>query len=302
MAMMEQLRAQKRSSPWDFEARAACLLAPSHSGKTHAVYHAYSKNHLVPQSRASGEFDATVSDEVIRRLQKKVLYVTVPSEHLGAFASSLLRATGDLMPDRGSVDARIARGRAQMEALGVELLVLGSFDNLTKQADATSARYADRTQATLRIMLEEGMPMVFVGTPSARSSILNEEQLSHRIDFIDFSPLRAPEDLREVQFYLAALDELMQADGIFPEPSKLALFTNKMIRAGRGRYGIISNLVRDAAILSSNEGGHKILERHLAQAVESYHQRTPLLSATPSDDLVKFNPFRVTAGVLPDEN
>jgi hypothetical protein len=291
MAMMEQLREQKRKLPWGYEARAAHVLAPSQSGKSHAVYHNYWHNFLLPQCRQSGEFDPDVSDLTIKKLQRKVIYCRVSSEYIGSFATAFLTATGDPTPTKGSVDDRIDRGETQMDALGSELLVLESFDNLTRAQSAQSEREADRTQARVRLMLEKGMPILFVGVPTARFSILNEEQLAHRIDEVTWDPLKDPDDVEECAGYIQGLDLLMARDQIFSRESDLTDYFDPLFAAGRRRYGVTSNLVRDAAISASREKISHIQERHLSDAVVSYLERTPRKSAIASDDLSDINPF-----------
>jgi hypothetical protein len=172
---------------------------------------------------------------MIIKLQRKVIYVKIPSEYIGSLALALLKALGDPSPSKGTVDDRLERAETQMASFKSELLILDSFDNLTRASDAKSAREADRTQARLRLILERGMPMLFVGVPIVRDSILNEEQLAHRIDEVNFDKLRDPDDAEEYLGYLTGLDLLMMHHEIFSKSSDLTEHFTPLFKACRGR-------------------------------------------------------------------
>ncbi len=301
MQMVEQLREQKRKLPWGVEARAACLLAPSHSGKSQAANHMHFDRFLLPQLRQSGEYDADVSNDNIKKLQRKVIYVRIPSEYDGAFAAELLIALGDPKPWKGSVDERIRRALTIMISLGSEILILDSVDNLTRLRDSDSEKKADQTRGRMRFIIERGMPVLFIGTPSARESLFKETQLVHREQEIKFDRLTFPKDEIEYCEYLMGTDLLMVENGIFGDLSDLVAYHEQLFIGSRNRFGVTSIIIMDAAILASAKNCPRIEEQHLAEAVQTYMERTPPDPWTP--DGCDINPFtrkRVTSKVSRD--
>ncbi|TAZ35366.1 hypothetical protein ELH80_13785 [Rhizobium ruizarguesonis] len=284
MRVLEELREQKRLARWDTEARAAYLLAPSQSGKTHTVSRNYFENFVVPQFRAASGFGHDVSDEDAKKLQKLVLYVKIPARpHLGAFAAALLDALGDPRPWRGAPYERLHRALTQMREAGVELIIFDNFDHLSKSHTKDLEGEASRIQDILKEMIENGWPIVFVGLPSAKRSILRQIQIGHRMDEIYFGPFKSPE--QEFVEYLSCLDLLMINDGIMDESSN---FENphiyrRLLISSAGQLGVLSNTVRYATKLASAEKAAHVAVRHLAQAVNDYAMRLKICKYNPFD-------------------
>jgi hypothetical protein len=290
MLLMEEMREQKRIARWDTEARAAYLVAPSQSGKTHTVSINYFENFVIPQFRMIADVDPKVPDQDVKRLQKLVLYVKIPARpHLGAFASALLSAMDDPFPFRGSPYERLNRALTQMRAAGVELIIFDNFDHLSKFHTKDLEGEASRIQDILKEMIENGWPMVFVGLPSARRSTLRQIQLEHRMDEIYFGPFRTAD--QEFVEYLSCLDILMIDKGIFDESS---FFENpaiyqRLLISSSGQLGVLSNTVRYAAKLASAEYAPRISTDHLSRAVQGYALKL---------NVCDHNPFSVGATAL----
>jgi hypothetical protein len=291
MRVMEKMREHKRKLPWGVEARGAHLLAPSHSGKTHAVYTNHFQTYILPECRKSGRFALDVPADDIKRLQTLVAFARIPSAYDGAVVASLLEALGDPRPYKGSVDERFDRAFTIMSSQSRELLVLDSFDNLNRAGDIVSERKADATRGRLRTLIERGMPILFLGIPSARDSILKESQLTHRSDEVEFAPLTLPKDELEYGLYLTALDLLMVHHGIFAEESDLTKYFYQLFVGSRNRLGVTSLITMKAAISASAEKRPHIQERHLSDAVVSYIESTPRDFWVPADLLHDINPF-----------
>jgi len=284
MLMMQELREQKGNKRWDTEARAAYLLAPSQSGKSHTVGYNYFDTFIVPEFRAKANVDPAVSDADVKLLQKLVLYVKVPARpHLGAFAAAILEALGDPHPWKDAPYERLARALTQLEEAGVELLIFDNFDHLTKAHTRDLQGEASRIQDILKEMIEKGWPMVFVGLPSAKKSILSEIQIGHRMDEIYFGPFATAE--KEFVEYLSSLDILMLDSGIFDEgfPFEDPRVFNRLLVACAGQLGIASNTIRCAAKLASAEKKPKLSINHLSTAVRTYNLRLKVCDYNPFD-------------------
>lgn len=274
MLFMEDLREWKRLSDWRTEAPGAFLLAPSQSGKTHTVTTGYNDRYLLPELRASDRYSAHVPDDHILKLQKQVVYVKLPAKpQLGATATAILKALEHTDPHKGTVGQRLHYVETLLANGKVELLILDSYDHLTKTTNKRTEAEATETQDTLKLLMEQGTPMLFVGLPDAKDDILGDKQLKHRMFEIEFSPLSPEneEDIESFTNYLKELDILMCCNGIFPDSSDL--FEEKtrtnLFFSCRGQYGVLSNIVRDAAILSSSRGGRRIEVEHLKAAVDT---------------------------------
>lgn len=284
MEMMESMREQKRLSSWDLEAPAAYLTAPSQSGKSHTVSIAYFEKYVVPQFRAENCLGPEFSNSELKRLQKKVLYVKIPAKpSLGAFAAALLEAMHDTKPWNGGPYERLNRAYTQMKELGVELLILDNFDHLAKVHTRTLQEEATRLQDTIKEMIEKGWPVVFVGLPSANTTILNQLQIAHRVEEIYFGPFRTPEE--EFVEYVGCLDILMVEHGIFDKESDLAdpAIYRRLLISSVGQLGILSNTVRQAAKLASAQRLPRITVDHLKIAVRTYPMRLKLCAYNPFD-------------------
>ncbi len=275
MKYMDKLRSAKRASRWDTEALGAHLLSASHCGKSHIVNKMYFSHHILPELRRSGEFPESVPDDQVKRLQKKYLYVKVPPKAtLGDFGTKLLVALDDGTPQiKGeNVLDRIRRAEQVMQSAGTELLVLDNFDQLTKKADAESQKQATDIQDTVKSMMEHGLPIVFTGLYYARNAILKNMQLKNRAKSLDIMPLRLDRDRDEFRKFLVGLELLMLETGILDEESGLAedYALLRLYYASQGRLGVLSNIVRDAAILASERKSSRIEVPDLVQSIDEY--------------------------------
>ncbi|ULJ73014.1 TniB family NTP-binding protein [Rhizobium gallicum] len=288
MEYMNELRVAKRHSRWDTEATGAHLLAPSHCGKSHIINKMYFSRFILPELRQSGEYGPDVPDSVIKRLQKKFLYLKVPSKPtLGDFGTSFLVALDDPFPSKKeNVLDRIRRAEDIMGGFGTELIALDNFDQLTKKADRQSMKEASQVQDVVKTMLEHGFPIVFTGLYNAKEVILQNMQLKNRVKGLNIMPLRLEKDAEELYRFLAGLELLMLEHKIFDEPTGLCeeYVVLRLYYSSQGRIGILANIVRDAAKLASTERCKRIELRHISIAVDEY----PV-----ANKICRYNPFSV---------
>ncbi|QIO43094.1 hypothetical protein HA464_03250 [Rhizobium leguminosarum bv. trifolii] len=288
MDVMDELREAKRNSRWDTESTGAHLLAPSHCGKSHIVNKMYFSQRILPELRRSGQYAPDVSDGVIKKLQKKFLYFKVPEKpNVGDFGMNFLRALGDpFAGKRENVLERIRRGEDIMGALGTELLALDNFDQLSKGRDRQTILEASEVQDVVKNMIERGIPIVFVGLYNAKKTILQNMQLKNRVQRLDIMPLRLDKDAEELYRFVAGLEILMVENEIFDEPSGLCneYVIVRLYYASQGRLGILANIIRDAAKLSSSRRRSCIDPSDLVAAVQKY----PL-----ENKICRYNPFSI---------
>lgn len=288
MDYLNDLREAKRNSRWDTEARGAHLLGPSHCGKSHIVNKIYFSHFVLPELRSSGEYDPSVSDGQIKKLQKKYLYLKVPEKpNLGDFGTSFLKSLGDPFAEKhDNVLSRIGRAEDIMNALGTELIALDNFDQLTKVRDRKTVEQASAVQEVVKNLLEKGFPIVFVGLYNARKTILQNMQLKNRSRELDILPLRWIKDAEEFYRYLAGLELLMLENVIFDKPSGLCdeYVAVRLYYASQGRLGVLSNIVAFAALIASKDRRPRIQIADLSAAVNQYSLKIKIC---------RYNPFLV---------
>jgi hypothetical protein len=292
IAKMEEMRAEKRRNRWCTEASGAYILQKSHSGKSHTVNNAYFYQHVIPECRAAGTWADELKDEEIKRLQKKVLYFKAPSKpNLGAFGTDLLKSVhSNTFPK--NVWERISLARDLMLNGGLELFILDSFDHLTrKHDDAKTRKEASQVQDVLKTLLEYGIPIVFVGLPSAESVLTKQYQLAHRVDKIGFDRIDWHSDLEEFRTYVGWINEYMVAFGIFDDYADLESedILRCLFYSCRRQYGILSNILREAAKIGSGARAKRMDLDHLIIATDQY---------VVGKKIRPVNPFRVSNFVL----
>jgi hypothetical protein len=270
---MEEMRAEKRRNRWDSEASGAYILQKSQSGKSHTVNNAYFYKHVIPQCRATGTWAEDLKDEEIKRLQRNVLYFkTPPKPNLGAFGTDLLKSLhSNKFP--ANVWEKISLARDLMRNGGLELFILDSFDHLTrKHDDAKTQNEASQVQDALKTVLEYGIPILFVGLPSAESTLTKQFQVAHRVDKIAFDRIDWHTDFEEFRTYVAWINEYMVSSGIFDDYADLESddILQRLFYGCRRQYGILSNILREAAKIGSAARAKRLDVNHLSLAFDQY--------------------------------
>lgn len=286
-ASMEELRVEHRNNGRFTEASGRYILQKSQSGKSHTANIAYFSQIVIPQARQSGIYADELSDDEIRLLQKEVVYFKVPPKpNLGAFGTSLLkRLQSDYIPK--NVWERIELACELMLNGGNELFIVDSFDHLTKKdLDHKTRVEASLVQDALKTMLEYGIPILFIGLPSAEDTIVKQFQLNHRVDKIDFERIRWPQDKEEFKTYVAFLNEYMIQYGIFEDYAEIEddEVLVRLFYCCRRQYGVLSNLIRDAAKIGSAAKSRRLELAHLSLAVDKTTVRKRIRNLNPFED------------------
>lgn len=95
-----------------------------------------------------------------------VLRVELPGQpRANVIAEQLLVALGDPLPKEGSGEFRLERAKKLFRACGVSLIIIDEIQHLTDNLDDRTRNIA---ADTLKNLMNVGIPVVFIGLPSAR--------------------------------------------------------------------------------------------------------------------------------------
>lgn len=107
-----------------------------------------------------------------------VLRVELPSHpRTNVIAEQLLEQLGDPFASKGSGELRMERAKKLIRKCGVGLIIFDEIQHLTDNLDA---RTRDAAADTLKNLMSIGVPVVFIGLPTARSYFVKNQQLGRR--------------------------------------------------------------------------------------------------------------------------
>lgn len=293
--MFEKLRLRKVGSPRS-EQTAALLFAESQSGKSTTV-RLYIEKEIIAECLRREIF--TVSDgltmEKMVEKQPLALYVKLSGNiTMSKLLTDLLHALGDLTPSEGAIPSRKLRLFKLLNSQGVEIIFIDEAQHLKGSAFAgTSSKAEDATevQNTLKNIITNGWPIVFVGTQEA-AKVVFERQIGLRTEKpIEYGPLKVGNDGDELEFikFCAILGGKLAEHEVLPFPANLLandIAADLMIASG-GRYGVACDIVLRAVEEAYELETFKLNREIFERVVEDFSLRNKVCSYNPFSREVK---------------
>ena len=196
-----------------------------------------------------------------------VLRVELPGQpRANVIAEQLLVALGDPLPKEGSGEFRLERAKKLFRACGVSLIIIDEIQHLTDNLDDRTRNIA---ADTLKNLMNVGIPVVFIGLPSARSYFVRNQQLGRRCTpKIRLSPftLGTDKDRREFMTMLKSLHLLLPLAG----PSALIDpdCTQLLYLASHGLLGQLTQLTEAALRIALTHKDGQLTREHFRIAFE----------------------------------
>jgi hypothetical protein len=292
--VFDALRETKRKAPFQPK-RWSSIFAPTGSGKSTAI-RMYLENVVSKEAVKRGLFPADMHPFEIAAKQKIVLHITLDGvTNIKSLMQVIMAAMGG--PTKGTKSDLTRLVYEHLREPMVELLIIDELQHLLpkKDKDKRPDDPGDEPTAitdTLKSMLAVGcVPMVFVGIEDARHVIFNSKQLSGRnVQHIDYSRLdwTIPAERALFVTYCANVGLKLKQHHLFEQPSNFAVgdIPPCLHATSEGRFGMVSRIVEQAALIAADEGASQVQREHLEKAVDVW--------AIPTK-LIDYNPFR--AGV-----
>jgi type II secretory pathway predicted ATPase ExeA len=196
-----------------------------------------------------------------------IVRIELPGQpRANVIAEQLLTVMGDPLPDEGSAEHRMERVRRLMIACGVILIIIDEVQHITDNLDA---RQRDIAADTLKNLMNLGIPIVFIGLPSARAYFVKNQQLGRRctpkISLKPFS-MGTVAQTKEFMSFLKSLDLLLPkpfcgSSALIQEANVAPLFM-----ASHGLVGQLTQLIEAALRLALTEGNNTLRAEHLSAA------------------------------------
>lgn len=206
-------------------------------------------------------------EDLADRTHIPVLRVELPSQpRANVIGEQLLIALGDPFPGRGSGEFRLERAKRLMQQCGTTLLI---FDEIQHVTDNLDLRTRDVAADALKNLMSTGIPVAFIGLPSARSYFVKNQQLGRRCTpKVALTPFGIKDEADRKLFRML----LKSLHAQLPPCETSALVdpecTLPLHYASFGLIGQLKQLV-EAALRMVLDGGERALSReHLLLAFE----------------------------------
>ena len=125
-----------------------------------------------------------IATEMGTQAQRTAIYVSVPSPvTIGAVATEILKALGDLRPESGSAPQKTARLSHLLKVSGTKVILLDEFQHLFTLSTSTNlmSPKVREVQNWLKALINSSrVPVVLIGMPDCKDLVTHEPQLRRR--------------------------------------------------------------------------------------------------------------------------
>lgn len=125
-----------------------------------------------------------VSTELGTQVQRTAIYVSVPSPvTIGAVATEILRALGDMRPESGTAAQKTARISHLLKVSGTKVILLDEFQHLFTLSTGTNliSPKVKEVQNWVKALINNSrVPIVLIGMPDCKELVNHDPQLRRR--------------------------------------------------------------------------------------------------------------------------
>ncbi|NVD45103.1 TniB family NTP-binding protein [Qipengyuania atrilutea] len=256
MAILDELRIAALYRSPGAACGAAMIVAPHGAGKSEAVK---GLDRILRGNAAEGQIP--------------LLHVEIDTAGTtDSVPTSILQALGAPRPEAGSEKTRWPRALAEIERMGVELIVFDEFDRAARRP-TMSAPIANIIRQ--KIMDAGVAPVAFVGSERANNVLAQVPQLRERItDSVDLSPMRwtFKGDQELFLAFVKDLDQAMVETGLVDCEAGLCeeSIAYPLWQASDGSLRRICNIVQHAMSTALREDRSFVSRQDLMEAVDGY--------------------------------
>lgn len=196
-----------------------------------------------------------ISTELGTQIQRTAIYVSVPSPvTIGAVATEILKALGDLRPESGTAAQKTARISHLLKVSGTKVILLDEFQHLFTLSTGTnliSSKVKEVQNWVKALINNSRIPIVLIGMPDCRELVDHDAQLRRRFSrhacLMDL-PLRGQDGNSPFHSFSSSLADRIREILMLTAPDiRKSEFSLRLFAATSGNPSQIAMFYREAS-------------------------------------------------------